>query len=220
MPRPRACVESTVNGRPSIHRARRTSPAATSARIAELETSRPAHAHRPMQAHREAQLRSHRGQFFHARRRSVPEAEVLPLVHGPHSERADKNLFDELSRRETRQRLVEFQHQCRVDSRLRQQAQPFRSRRNQPRRFVGTQKLLRVRIERHRDSLRSRGTRVGYHASENLPVPAMHAVKISHRGHRRPESRGNLRERMKDAPRISSGPRPAAHSLTGTLNPS
>ena len=40
-PRPRACVDRTPNGRPSIHRARRTSPAATSARIAELDTSRP-----------------------------------------------------------------------------------------------------------------------------------------------------------------------------------
>jgi hypothetical protein len=75
-----AGVERTPNGRPSIHRARRTSPAATSARIAELETSSPMRPHRLMQMHRKPELRAKLLQLLYPRLGAMPKAEVAALV--------------------------------------------------------------------------------------------------------------------------------------------
>ncbi len=61
-------------------------------------------------------------------------------------------------------------------------------------------------------------------SGQNLPVSAMHAVKIAHGRDRGTKPCGNLRERAKHLHRASIRARPhvvpAAHSLTGTLNPS
>ena len=128
MPRPRACVERTANGRPSIQRARLMSPAATSARTAELETSIPCTRTASMHVHREAKLRAESRPAPSRRPSARAQSGSSALVHAAHAAALRPASARTNSRaRELRQRRIERQHQHRIDARLSQQAAAARA---------------------------------------------------------------------------------------------
>jgi hypothetical protein len=116
MPRPRACVERTSKGRPSIQRARVMSPAAT----------RPDGGAGNLKAVRATRTGDGRGRQSRTPRQSLElgdaglgamaEAEVAALVQAAQAESFHQNGAHKLPRGQRGQRRIEGQHQHRVDA--------------------------------------------------------------------------------------------------------
>ncbi len=109
-----------------------------------------------------------------------------------------QDALGELPRRHQRKIAPERQDQHGINARGFEQAQFLRQRSKQLQSGVGAQDARRMRLECHRNRFGFALPRPPHDLAQHMRVRPVHSVKITHAHQRRPESRRNVIEFVKD----------------------
>ena len=174
------------------------SPAAIKLRTAELDTSMPCTCTAGCTSTSYPNSFTECAQLLHARLRAVAEAEVAAFVNSADPQHADKDVAHKVFRRHARQRLIEGQHEDRIDTSVCQQPQSLGQEGQQLWRVLGIEELCRMRVEGDGDRPHATRPRLRCSRSQNLLMAAMHAVEVSDGGDGRAEILRHFIERTVD----------------------